>query len=155
MLFRSWQQQVWDVSVDNGSQPMGAYSGIIAWRVVYIGKNYTGILTSEYNTSLASDATVGPYYHRAAVPGTENGLTVGSLILTSTGLSPSNWSTLWKTQKVTWKNGGDAGRSPTSGYGYNWIPISWNIGPTPWICGLPVAYDPLTAGGPPAYTTVI
>ena len=125
---------------------MGAFASVIGWKVVYIGKNYTGILTSEYNTSLASDATVGPYYHRAAVPGTENGLTVGSLILTPTGLSPSNWSTLWKTQKVTWQGGYPSGNNPNIGTFNNWNPISWDIGPQPWILGIPTSYDPLKIG---------
>jgi hypothetical protein len=146
---------IWDVSINDGGQPMGAFASVIGWRVVYIGQNYTGILSSEYNTTLASDATVGPYYHRAAVPGTENGLTVGSLILTPTGISPSSWSTLWKTQTVTWEGGYYSGNNPNIGLFYNWNPISWDIGPQPWILGLPGGYDPLTNGAPASYTNVV
>ena len=145
-----------DFSVDNGSQYfINTYSGVIAWRVVYIGKNYTGILSSEYNTSYANDSSIGPFYHRAAVPGTENGLTTGSVILTPSGVAPSDWSTLWKTQIVTWQWAGNRDYVNHIGNFTNFVPISWNIGPQPWILGIPYGSDPLSNGGPAAYTIVV
>jgi hypothetical protein len=152
---------VWDVSQRDGGQPMGAFGGLIAWRVVYIGSKYTGIASSEYNPTIANDASTGPYYRRAATPGSENGLVVGSLILTSTGVSPSSWSSYWKTQNVAWQGGFSydghfySGNNPNIGAFYNWYPVSWDIGPTPWILGLPSGSDPLTSGAPASYTSII
>ena len=158
----------WEVGEDGYGYPRGWSGGAetILWKVIYIGSNYNGLYNQgEYNPGIANDPWYGPSYTRMLDP---TRIKVGAILATPTGSTPSSYTgiSVWKTQSTAWQGGETydgafyAGNDPVDGIGYNWYPVSWDIGPNPGAVGLPQAlvvpgHTPLSIGVPASVCSII